>query len=122
MGKPVFIQSNLNYSDIKSAQYYNAKGYCTLLTVLLIDIVNRNFLMNDVLNSTKNPPEIPVMTEYLKKMMKSIENYFNNMKELHFWIFLCNYARLVTQDILLPDEKKSLDSYNFKRRDEVYDM
>ena len=106
--EPIFIKNHIHYPLSKNVSEFNELIYSSLLSILVIDIIDQNFVMHDVLNAIKFPPNISVMTDYLKNMMKSIKHYFNNMKKEHYWIFLCNYARLVSEYILFPNEYESL--------------
>ena len=106
--EPIFIKNHIHYPLSKNVSEFNELIYSSLLSILVRDIIDNNFVMHDVLNAIEFPPNISVMTDYLKNMMKSIKHYFNNMKKEHYWNFLCNYARLVSEYILFPNEYESL--------------
>ena len=114
--KPIFIGNNIHH--LRSDQVLSEINYSSLVSILLIDIINRNFLIHDSINAIADPKEINFMTEYLVNVMISLERYFNNMKKEHYMIFLCNYARYVLQYILFSNNDESLGNFNV---DEIKD-
>ena len=109
--KPIFIGKKLHRSRLIQERGFDEMNHSSLVTLLLIDIINKNIFTNDVLRAIKNPKDIYFMTVYLKNIMISLERYFNHMKIEHYMIFLCNYVRYILQSILFHNNDKSLNYF-----------
>ena len=106
--KPIYIGSHFARNPLNNNHNIY---YASILTLLLIDIINNNFNTHDVLRAIVNPIEINTMTEYLRNMMISLERYFKNLSYEHYMCFLNNYSRYILQYILFTNNRKSLSSF-----------
>ena len=69
-----------------------------------------SLIVNDSLQLFHDPPSETEVAFYIEQCL-SFVYYFYSSDIKRWWIFLCNYARNVLQDITFHDGSKSLNEY-----------
>jgi hypothetical protein len=104
------IPVNLNHSYPKDN--YNPDGFCALASIVVIELLWNNIFVDDCFNfhttNTGAKPSIDTVTAYVTELLVDLETISIQKK---YWLFLCNYARTVLQNITFFDENKSLNDY-----------
>ena len=94
---------------------YTAKGYCALISYFIIHVLHNNIMVHDCFNiNTYGAPDFSIVSQYIENMLPMILHIFSIDKNV-WWIFLCNNARTLLQDITFPKQDESLSYYKMQK-------
>ena len=107
------LNVDLNYEN--ATPNYGLGGYCALISIMVNDILWTNIFFDDVfgfrqLDPIQPPPTVPDLIQYISELLVNFDTIVNNNRNM-FQIFLCNYAKTVSQKLLLNNKDKSLNEY-----------
>ena len=106
---PILFNNNLFNSGDKASEYGN-NGYCVLISLFFVDVLHRNILMHDTIHLFTTQPSVVFIERYIANALNFLFQILHSDNSM-WWIFLCNYARNVLQDVLFIDKEKSLQYY-----------
>ena len=104
------LNIGLNFRD--STKNYGYQGFCSLISILLNEIIWKNIFVDDVFGFRQHnqPPSIDNVNQYLLGSLSEFYRLLMQERNMYY-TFLCNYAYTISQKIFLNDENKSLNDY-----------